>query len=319
MGAEGLGVERRFRFGVVMSQPRKNDSWPEGVRTVEALGYQTLLMTDHLDGQLAPGPALGVAAAVAPRLRVGTMVYCNDFRHPLVLAEEAATLDRLSGGRFELGLGAGWDHLDYRRAGLPFDGPGRRIGRLAESVEIVRRCFLGEEFSFKGDHYQITDHTGGPPPTRAGGPPILIGGGGRRLLSVAGALADIVAINPAMTLGSGGATTIFGGSSGAEGTSAKVGWITEAAHRHGNRPELSTSIYAVIFSDDRERAARALARRAGVTTEDVLGSPHALIGTVDQIVASLERRRQRWGISYIVVNRRHRLAFAPVVARLAGC
>ena len=183
---------RPFRFGVNMRTVASAAGWADRARTLEALGYSTLCLPDHLAPMLSPLPALAVAAAATRRLRVGTMVLNNDFRHPTVLAREAATLDLLSDGRLELGIGAGHMKSEYDEAGLSFDRGGVRVARLSEAVLVLKRLFDGEPVTFDGRHYRVTGHTIHPRPVQRPRPPIFIGGNGPRLLTLAAAEADIV-------------------------------------------------------------------------------------------------------------------------------
>ena len=311
-------MKQAFRFGMVYSPRPSPMEWPDRVREVEALGYDTLLLSDHLDGQYAIGPALGAAAALTTRLQLGGLVYCNDFYHPVLLAREAATLDQISGGRFQLGLGAGWNARDYTRAGLAFDAPSDRIDRLAESVRVIRHCFDGEPFTFTGKHYQVSvDHSAIPDLPPPGRPSILIAGGGRKILRMAGELADIVQVNPRMSW-DGQAESMFSPANSEAGTAQKVGWVKEGAADRAENVELSVSVWAATVTDDRERAARYLARRADVDVDGVLASPHALIGSVGEIADTLQRRRDELGLSYIVIDEWYRHTLAPVVERLTG-
>jgi probable F420-dependent oxidoreductase len=309
---------RPLRFALVHSSPVGAD-WPARVREASDLGYGTLFVTDHLDGQPAPGPALGMAAALAPALRVGTLVYCNDLHNPVVLAREAMTLAHLSDGRFELGVGAGWDPRDYAASGVPFDRPGVRVERLAESLGILRRCLRGEAFAHSGEHYAMApDVPVGPVP--AAPPPLLVGGGGPRLLAVAGTYADIVSLNPRLDGAAAGlaAAPLFSPVNDAAGTRRKLGWVADAAGDRMASIELSATVYEVVVTDDRDAAARSLARAAGADVEHVLSTPHAAVGTHRQIADDLLRRRDELGISYFAVDEWHRHAMAPVVAAVAG-
>jgi probable F420-dependent oxidoreductase len=180
-----MAEQRAFRFGVVAMQPRSRQEWAEHARKVEALGYATLLMADHFGDLLAPFPALVAAADVTTTLRLGTLVICNDFRHPAVLAQEAATLDLLSDGRVELGLGAGWLRAEYERTGILFEPGPVRVARLEESVRIVKGLLAGETVTFAGQHYTVTDLPGLPRPVQQPHPPLLVAGGGRRILTLA--------------------------------------------------------------------------------------------------------------------------------------
>ena len=187
---------RPFRFGVMAAKARSSTGWTETARTAEDLGYSTLVMPDHLGDQLSPTPALAAAAAVTETLRVGTLVFANDFRHPAVLAKETATLDLLSDGRLEVGVGAGWMTEDYTWTGITHDRAGVRIDRMIEAIQVLRGLWADESFSFDGAHYTITELNGLPKPVQAGGPPIVVGGGAKRVLSTAARMADIVGVNP---------------------------------------------------------------------------------------------------------------------------
>src|SRR3954451_9168615 len=173
-------MNREFRFGVQASTARTGTEWAEQARTIESLGYSTLFMPDHfVDTELAPMVALSFAAAATDTLHVGMLVLGNDYKHPAVVAKEAATLDVLSDGRLEFGLGAGWMTADYEALGLPYDSPGVRIDRLAEALTVVKGAWSDGQFDFAGDHYLITAYDGLPKPLQAPRPPILVGGGGR--------------------------------------------------------------------------------------------------------------------------------------------
>ena len=191
-----MATSRPFRFGCSLAGFDHGHDWAETARRIEDLGYSTMLVPDHLGDQLAPLPALAVAAAVTTRLRVGSFVLSNDFRHPVLLAKEAATVDLLSGGRLELGLGAGWRREEYEAAGLDFDPGALRLARLEESVAVLRGLWSGRPFRFAGDHYRVEELQGRPLPAQAGGPPLFLGGGGPRLLALAGRVADIVGLAP---------------------------------------------------------------------------------------------------------------------------
>jgi probable F420-dependent oxidoreductase len=245
---------------------------------------------------------------------VGSLVFSNDFRHPVVLAKEAATLDVLSGGRFELGLGSGWLREEYDQAGIPFDAPGTRIERLAEAVAIVKGLLAGERVTFTGRHYAIAGLPGRPRPVQRPHPPILIGGGGQRTLSLAAREASIVGLVPRARRDGGGLDrTDFGEAA----LRQKVEWVRAAAGDRFEALELHALIQAVVVSD-RRTAAEQLASRFSVPPELLLESPYVLAGTVDEICETVRQRRERYGISYLSVFDRDLEAFAPVVARLAG-
>ena len=311
-----MATERRFRFGAQCSYAGSADEWAAKARRLEDLGYSTLCVPDHFDDQLAPVPALMAAAGATTTLRVGTLVLDNDYRHPLLTAKEAATVDLLSGGRLELGMGAGWMASDYRQSGIALDPPGVRIDRLEEGLAVVKGLLAGGKFSFTGRHYTVTAHPGTPLPVQRPHPPILVGGGGRRILSLAGREADIVSVN--FDLSSGTIGTHLGSTATAEGTAEKVRWVREAAGDRFDDIELSHTAYLTMVTDDREAVAGGLGSGFGLDAEQVLAMPNFAIGTVGQIADELERRRDELGFSYVVVGGECFEAMAPVVARLAG-
>jgi len=314
---------RPFRFGVINDDRVEPEGWAEHVRRVESLGFSTFLLRDHIlpdffGPQLAPLTALATAAAVTERLHVGTLVCSNDFRHPAFLAKEAATLDALSGGRFELGLGAGWLRSEYDAAGLPLDRAAARIDRLEESLQILRGLVRGEQVCFAGDHYRVSGIENFPAPIRPGGPPLLIGGGKPRMLRLAGKYADTVSI--LTTSVASGVVDDAPDERMAAEVERKLGWIREGAGARYPEIELSL-IPALIVTDDRERAAAELIERRGwpgITVEDVLAMPSMLIGSYDQIAGTLVERRTRYGFSYYVFSDEQIDAVAPLVAELSG-
>jgi probable F420-dependent oxidoreductase len=265
---------------------------------------------------VAPMPALACAAEATTRLRVATLVLNNDFRHPVLLAREAALVDVLSDGRLQLGLGAGYMKAEYAQAGLPFDRGGVRVARLAEAVAILKGLLRGDTVTFSGHHYHVTGHAIHPRPRQQPHPPILIGGNGRHILALAACEADIVALT-GVTFSQGGAGRDFSGFT-AEGTDERLRWMREAAGERLDRLELNALVQRVIVGD-RAKAAEDLARQwAPLAAADILESPFVLLGTVDEMVETLRRRRERWGISYYVVMEPALETLAPVVARLAG-
>ena len=306
---------RPFRFGVTAPTPSGGTNWAERARRIEQLGYSMLVVPDHFRDHLAPVPALVAAALATTRLRVGSLVFSNDFRHPAVLAKEAATIDVLSGGRFELGLGGGWLRAEYDQAGIPFDAPGTRIERLEEAVTIIKGLLAGERVTFAGRHYTIADLEGRPTPVQRPHPPIAIGGGGRRTLSLAAREASIVGLVPrARRDGSGLDLSDLSDAA----TREKLEWVRSAAGERFDSLEINALIQAVVVADQRMTAADQLASRFKVAREVVLGTVYVAVGTIDEICETLRQRRERHGISYLTVFERDMEAFAPVVARLAG-
>jgi probable F420-dependent oxidoreductase len=306
---------RPFRFGVTAPTPSGGTNWAERARRVEQLGYSMLVVPDHFRDHLAPVPALVAAALATTRLRVGSLVFSNDFRHPAVLAKEAATIDVLSGGRFELGLGAGWLREEYDQTGIRFDAPGTRVERLEEAVTIIKRLLAGERVTFAGRHYTIADLEGRPTPVQRPHPPIAIGGGGRRTLSLAAREASIVGLVPrARRDGSGLDLNDLSDAA----TREKLEWVRAAAGERFDSLEINTLIQAVAVADQRMAAADQLASRFKVAREVVLETVYVALGTIEEICETLRQRRERYGISYLTVFERDMEAFAPVVARLAG-
>src|SRR5881396_136194 len=186
----------------MVSRARSAEHWREVAKRAEALGYDTLLMPDHITDQLAPMPALAAAAAATTTLRVGSFVFDNDYRNPVMLAKEATTLDLLSGGRLEFGIGAGWSRRDYQQLGIPYDMPKVRVDRMEEAVTLIKRLWTEEKVTHEGPYYRVRDASVLPRPTQRPHPPIMIGGGGPRMLRIAAREAQIVAIAP--TLNSSG-------------------------------------------------------------------------------------------------------------------
>jgi probable F420-dependent oxidoreductase len=318
-----LPRRRPFRFGVQASSPPggftgpdAGDRWRALARRIEAMGYASLTVADHLDEQWAPVPALVSAAEATTTLRIGTLVLCNDYRHPVMVAKEAASIDVLSGGRLELGLGAGWMTTDYEQAGIPLDRAGVRIDRLAEAVAVVKGLFAEGPVRFEGEHYRIDGLDGRPKPVQRPGPPLLLGGGARRMLTHAGREADIVALNP--SLHAGVIDAAAGPSATADATEEKLRWIADAAGDRYADLELQTRVHLATITDDRGALAEAIAPTMGVSPEQALDTPHALAGTVDEIVEQCIERRERFGLSYICIGLDAHEAFEPVVARLAG-
>jgi len=305
-----------FRFGVNVRTAGSGVDWADKARKVEALGYSVLCVPDHLAELLAPLPALAAAAAATKRLRVGTAVLNNDFRHPVLLAREAATLDVLSDGRLELGLGAGHMQSEYEQVGLAFDPGATRIERLEEAVVIVKRLLEGEPVTFTGRHYRVTGHTIHPRPIQRPRPPVFIGGNAPRLLTVAAREADIVGLT-GITFRRGGKEPDVSDFL-ALVVDERVRLVRETA---GDRSlELNALVQRVIVTDDRRKAAEELAvgRWAQLTPEEILESPYVLVGTEDRIVEDLQARRERWGISYVTTHELFMDALAPIVARLVG-
>jgi probable F420-dependent oxidoreductase len=306
---------RPFRFGVNARTAGSRSEWRDKARKVEDLGYFSLTVPDHLAEMLSPLPALASAAEATQHLIVGTNVLNNDFRHPVLLAREAATLDLLTDGRLQLGVGAGHMKVEYDEAGLGFDRGGTRVERLSEAVVILKQLFTGEPVTFAGKHYRVTGHRIYPLPVQRPHPPILIGGNGPKLLSLAAREADIVGLT-GITFSRGGTAPDLTGFTAAA-TDARIRLLREAAADRD--VELNALVQRVIVTDDRRGAAEELARRwPQLTADEILDSPYVLTGTAEHLVEQLHARRERWGITSHTIFEPNAEAFAPVVARLAG-
>jgi probable F420-dependent oxidoreductase len=316
--------QRAFRFGVIDESSSSREQWVGRAQRVEQLGYATLLIRDHFiqgdfNHQLAPVPALMAAADATKELRVGSLVFSNDYRHPAVLAKEAATLDLLSGGRFELGIGAGWLRSEYEQTGISFDPPGIRVERMQEALHILKGLFAEEPLTFAGKHYSITHLDSFPKPLQKPHPPLLIGAGGKRMLSIAAQEANIIGILPkALTNGtiSEEPTERFAGT-----IAQKVEWIRQAAGERFAEIELSMVVSVVLTHDNQHLRAEQIVRErgwSGITTEQVLAMPSLLIGSVDQIIEKILLLRDRYGFSYFVVSNSYQEIFAPIVNQLTG-
>jgi probable F420-dependent oxidoreductase len=314
-----MSEQRPFRFGVSVHGSKSRAEWIGIARQAEALGYSTLLIPDHLGDQLSPIPALVAAADATSTLRVGSLVFDNDFRHPVMLAKEAATLDVLSGGRLELGLGAGWLKPEYERAGIPFERASVRIERMEEAVQIIKGLFSDGPIDFEGQYYTITNLEGFPKPMQRPHPPIHIGGGGQRLLSIAAREADIIGFIPRARADGQGQDMM---DATPEALEQKITWVRGAAGARFSELELGVLVAQVLTTEDREQAAQfiatTLAAGLNVSNDLILQAPYLLIGTVDQICEDLLARRERYGISYISVFEQSLEVLAPVVARLVG-
>jgi len=275
-----------FRFGVSVRGVRTRAEWVEKARKIEELGYNALTVPDHLSDLFAPMPAVLSAAEATKHLRVGTNVLNNDLRHPVLVAREAATVDLLTDGRLQLGLGAGSLRSEYDQAGLGFDPGGARVERLAEAVTIIKGLLKGEQVTFAGRHYRVTGHTIAPLPVQRPHPPILIGGNGPRLLTLAAREADIVGFS-GLTFRRGGTAPPDLSGWKASSVDERVQLVREVAgaERYAQL-ELNALVQRVVVTDDRSKAAEELTSRwSQLTPGEILQSPYVLIGTVDQMVS----------------------------------
>ena len=324
-----MAAARPFRFAVQAFDASSAEAWRETARRAAANGYSALHLADHFLGPgpalektnhplqtLAAVPAMAVAAEATETLRVGCRVFCIDYRLPVVLAKEAATLDLLSDGRLELGLGAGWLASEYQAAGIAFDRPGVRIERLGEVVRAVKAFCGGEPLEFDGAHLRWSGFSGSPRPVQRPWPPIMIGGGGRRVLELAGREADIVSLNFNNRSGVLGPEGVK--SSTSDLTAEKLRWVREAAGARAPELEIEIGAYFTFVTEQPGPIIEGLAGAFGLSPDELRAHPHGLFGPPHQIAEALARRRAAYGISYVTVGADVADAFAPVVARLSG-
>ncbi|MGA9275832.1 TIGR03621 family F420-dependent LLM class oxidoreductase [Ilumatobacter sp.] len=309
---------RPFRFGVQLKSAATGADWTEQARRIETHGYDIATMPDHFDDQFAPVPGLQAILGATTTLRACALVFDNDYRHPLVLAKELATMDVLSDGRLEIGLGAGWMITDYDQAGMTYDRAGVRIDRFVEGLAVIKGLMANERFSFAGDHYIIDDHAAFPRPVQTPHPPVIIGGGGTRVLGIAAREADIVGVNGTLHAGVIGDEAIA--TMTREAVVDKVAIVADAARaaERLDAIEMNIRTFFVSVTDDRDGQDEAMASMIGVDARMIRESPFALIGSVEQIVDDLVARREEFGFSYVIVGGAEADSFAPVVARLAG-
>jgi probable F420-dependent oxidoreductase len=295
-------MPRPFRFGVVAGYAPSRASWVSIARRAEELGYATLLIPDRTSvGILAPIPALAVAASVTTSLHVGTYVFCNGYRHPVLLGREATTLDLLSDGRFELGLGAGVSSAEFEQMGIPFASAGARVGLLEETLQILKLLFTQETVNFTGKHYTITGLKGMIRSVQQPHPPLLVAGAGEKMLKLAAREANIIAIGSKILPGRG-----------ADPTDAtleqKIAWIKEAAGERFADLELAQTIYNLDITD----SAVAPSPQQGAWF-----SARTPMST-EQAIAYLLEQRDRYGFSYLQIQAAQMENFAPVAAHLTG-
>jgi probable F420-dependent oxidoreductase len=306
---------RPFRFGAEMMGPFPGMSWPDSARRLESLGYSTLVVPDHFHEGLGPIAAMTAAALATTTLRVAPMVMNTDLRHPAVLARELASIDILSQGRLEVGLGAGYNPLDYRRSGIVMDQPGVRVDRLIEQVTVLKALWSDGSTTFKGRHYSINDLEGTPKPFTAGGPPILIAGGGRRMLRFAAQHADIIGVNVSLP---GAPNEASARDALPTSIDRKFDQLRVEAGDRFDHVEISAWLSVCQITDDFAALGERLSARFGAPVSEVLDSPFVLVGRADEIAGRLEQRRRRWGYSYFVVQQPSIDDLAPIVASLTG-
>jgi probable F420-dependent oxidoreductase len=311
-----------FRFFATADENLSLAEIIAAAQKAEAVGCSALLLPDHLVEQDGALPVLAMIAARTEQLRVGTFVLNVCLRHPAVLAQDLATIDRLSGGRLQIGIGAGWNKPEYDAIGIPFESVGVRIKRLTEAIAILKGCFADGPFSFAGEYYTISGHDGTPKPAQRPHPPIMIGGGGKRLLTLAGRQAQIIGLAPRLVQGDRPRVDAWSLTSAA--TEEKIGWIRAAA---GDRfADLELNTYSgggptVVTANPRaeaEQRADRIRSQTGteLSVEEILDSPHFYIGSIGDLTRKFRDLRERFGISSFFIDDLD--AMAPVVEELAG-
>ena len=315
-----------FRFAVQATNAAGGRQWRDTVRRIEDLGYSTLFLADHYLGpgpaqkaartprqDLAPIAAMAAAAAISETLRIGCRVFCIDYHVPAVLAKEAATLDLLSDGRLEMGIGAGWSETEYTAMGLTFDRPGRRIAKLAEVVSLIKAHWAGEELDCSGDFVHVRGYAGRPRPVQRPHPPIMIGGGGPRVLSLAGREADIVSMSsvPFVARDADGLDPFAV-------AQHRIDVVRSAAGERFGRLDVESSPYFTAITDDPEAALADAATSTGISADVLREHPNVLIGSLEAVAETLYSRRESLGVNYVTVQQSQIDSFAPVVDRLRG-
>jgi probable F420-dependent oxidoreductase len=288
--------------------------WPSFARRIEAIGYGGLVMADHVVGNaLSPFPALAAAAAATTTLRIGTLVLDNDFRNPLLLAREAATVDVISNGRFELGIGAGWHGRDNESLGISYDPPRARVERLAEAIPLIKRLWTEDEVTHTGTYYRHHRAHSGPAPVQRPHPPILVAGGGDRILELAVNAADIIGVVPRTRRDGSPDRPAYSWETAAD----RFAYVRRLL---GDRDvELNTLIFGMTVTDDRPAAIAELATRMeGAPAEMIDRSPFFLVGSLAEMRTQLQRVREAFGVSYFNVRGEHVEAFAPLAKELSA-
>jgi probable F420-dependent oxidoreductase len=315
-----------FRFAVQATNAAGGREWRDTVRKVEDLGYSTLFLADHYLGpgpaqkiartprqDLAPIAAMAAAAAVTETLRIGCRVFCIDYHVPAVLAKEAATLDLLSDGRLELGIGAGWSEIEYNAMGLTFDRPGRRIAKLTEVIALIKAHWAGGQLDYAGRQVQVRGYAGTPRPVQRPHPPIMIGGGGARMLTFAGREADIVSMSSVPFV-----ARDADGRDPRAVAQHRIDVVRDAAGERYGRLEIESSPYFTAITDDPETALAKACTATGIAAEVLRTHPNVMIGSLETVVETLYSRRQSLGVNYVTVQQSQIESFAPVVEELRG-
>ena len=304
-----------FRFAVqVSSATRDVQALSNLAHKIEDLGFSTIFFPDHLGGnQWSPLVAMTAVALATKTLKIGTLVFSNDYRHPVVLAQELATLNAFSQGRLEFGMGAGWLSSDYALAGLQFDKPSVRIARLNEAVDIVRELISGATSNYRGEFYNTSGAT--CVPTAHGVPKLILGGGGRKMLDLAAKKGDIVGVNVNLKAGAVGPELIS--EVGPLAFEERIKWVHESAKDREIFPELQCLTFVARVSNDANSWLEDIAPSFGVSAQEAKAIPIVLVGTIDEVCNTLLERRSQYGFTYWVIHEAEVEEFAPIVSRLS--
>ena len=305
---------RPFRFAVTTSSASSGDEWRAKARRIEELGYDSLLVTDHLTAQLAPMPAMAAALEATTRLRVGSYVFSNDYRNPVMLAKEVATLDLLSGGRVEFGIGAGWNVRDYKMLGIPYYPPATRVPRMMEAVRLIDRLFVEDTVDWSGRYYTVRGAKVLPKTVQRPRPPLMIGAGGPRMLRFAARHADIVVLNPQFN--ADGQPMVAELTAGA--AQRKIDVLRAEAGGRLEQLEISIYIADAGVTDEPRSLFDAIATRLKGAAAQLVDSPFFLYGSIADLKRQLLERRERFGMSYVGIPSKSFELFAPLVRDLRG-
>lgn len=319
-------MTRPFRFAVQAVKAKSATEWTTFARRTEELGYSTLFLADHYLGKgpaldrapqplqhVAPIAAMAAAAVVTETLKVGCRVFCIDYHVPAVLAKEAATVDLLSDGRLEFGIGAGWNAVEYGAMGLTFGAPRDRVDKLEEVVALFKAHCGGELLEMEGRHVTATGYGGLPVTPQQPHPPVMVGGSKKRVLSFAARNADIVSLNNVDFVAVNG-----DGLTPHEEALRRLGFVREAAGDRIADLDIESSPFFTRITDDVEAAAGQVASLLGVSPALLLEHPNALFGSPEAIAEQLLERREVYGVNYVSLQQGELERFAPVVERLAG-
>lgn len=307
---------RPFRFSVQHHAAASGQAWRDLCHKTEDLGYTTLYVPDHFGDQWSPTVAMTIAAECTKDLRVGALVYDVDYRHPVMQAKEAATLDLAYPGRTIFGFGAGWMKTDYEEAGMAYDSPGTRIDRMKEALTIMKALWADGSCTFEGEHYKITNAQGFPRPSTPGGPPIVVGGGGKKVLTIAAQMADTIGVNPNLAAGAVGPEVAK--TAVASAYRDRIQWIKDAAGDRFESLDLQVLTFMSAIVPNRDEMIANIAPLFDLSPEVAADVPIINIGTEEQIIETLQKRREEFGLNDIVVQGDAMDTMAPIVAKLAG-